>query len=52
MAWLNTVFATEQLVKQDGQTMVGFYFQEDPFIDQVASTREHYQKWVAAIAIS
>ena len=52
VAWLNTVFATEPLVKSDGQPMVHFYFQERLFTDQVATTREHYQKLVAANTIS
>ena len=52
VAWLNTVFATKPLVKQDGQTLVQFYFQEGLFIDTVELTRDHYQKLVAPNALS
>ena len=52
VAWLNTVFATEPLVKRDGQLMLHFYFQEGLFTDQAATTRDYYKDLVAANALS
>ena len=52
VAWLNIVFATEPLVKRDGQTMVNFFFDEEFFVDPVVSTREYYQKMVAVNTLS